>query len=333
LKKKIIVGLIILVFPGLIFAILQLNKTGLANYLEKSHPVEADMLIIESWLPDSAIAMSMSEIRKDDYDFIVTTGIESSELDFCMVAMNGYLIFYPNFKSGTGKETGNHSIEVLAHSKMGGKYCSHFNFYVNDSLLTDFNADEEPGKYKVIWEKPLTEIDSLMIEFTNDYFDDQGDRNLYIKEIIIDSDITIPYQFNSVFDIGLLGGNDRNINNYRSHPEIIRNKLIKYGIDSSKIVAVTGKKTNVNRTLTGALAFRDWLKTSGQQVKGINIITMGIHSRRTWLTYKRLLDRSINIGIISLPESENPELEKSEFVRTITETLDLIYYWIITIPY
>lgn len=310
-----------------------MNKTVLTNYLEKSNPVEADMLIIESWLSDSAIAMSKSEIQKDDYDFIVTTGIESSELDFCMVAMNGYLIFYPNYKSGTGKEIGNHSIEILAHSKMGGKYCSHFNFYVNDSLLTDFNADEKPRKYKVIWKKPLTEIDSLMIEFTNDYFDDQGDRNLYIKEIIIDNDITIPYQFNSVFDIGLLGGSDRNINNYRSHPEIIRNKLIKYGIDSSKIVAVTGKKTNLNRTLTGALAFRDWLKTSGPNVKGINIITMGIHSRRTWLTYNRIIDKSINIGIISLPESENPELEKSEFIRTITETLDLIYYWIITIPY
>ena len=65
---------------------------------------------------------------------------------------------------------------------MGGKYCSHFKFYVNDSLLIDFNADEKPRKYKVIWNKSLAEIDSLMIEFTNDYFDDQGDRNLYIKE-------------------------------------------------------------------------------------------------------------------------------------------------------
>ena len=69
------------------------------------------MLIIESWLPDSAIAMSKNEIHKHGYDFIVTTGIESSELEFCMVAMNGYLIFYPKFKSGTRGETWNHPLK------------------------------------------------------------------------------------------------------------------------------------------------------------------------------------------------------------------------------
>ncbi len=333
MKKIVVIGIIILALAFLLFAILLINRSDLKHYLEKSQKVEANMLIIESWLPDPAIEMAKIEIHNHSYDFIVTTGIKSSELDFCMVAMNGYLIFYPGFSSKKGYDNGHHQIGVVARSKMGGKYCSHFNFYINDSLIADFNADEKPGKYKVEWNAPLAEIDSLMFQFTNDYLDDKGDRNLYIKEIIIDDSLVIPYQFNSVFDIGMLGGNDRTINDYESHPEIVRNKLIASGIDSSKVIAVTGSKTRINRTLTGALAFRDWLLESGQKVSDVNIISMGIHARRTWMTYKKVLGKSYNIGIIALPESGHEISERSKHFAAITETLDLIYYWVILLLY
>jgi hypothetical protein len=331
LKNTIKITLIFISLAGLLFLLLQNYSDNLLKFLEKSHRLDAEMLVIEAWLPDPAIEMAKSEIHNQSYDFIVTTGIKSSELDFCMVAMNGYLIFYPGLRSNEGYDSEHHKIEVVARSKMGGKYCSHFNFYINDSIIADFNADEKPGKYKVEWNAPLSEIDSLMFEFTNDYLDVKGDRNLYIKEIIFDDSLVIPYQFNSVFDIGNLGGNDRTINDYESHPEIVRNKLIKSGIDSSKVIAVTGSKTRINRTLTGALAFRDWLMESGQNVRDVNIISMGIHARRTWMTYKKVLGKSYNIGIIALPESGNEISEKSKRYAAITETLDLVYYWVILI--
>ncbi len=242
LKNTIKISLIFIALAGLLLLLLQIYKDSLFRFLEKSQRLDAEMLVIKAWLPDPAIEMAKSEIHNRDYDFIITTGIKSSELDFCMVAMNGYLIFYPGLSSKTGFDNEHHEIEVVARSKMGGKYCSHFNFYINDSLIADFNADEKPGKFKVEWNAPLFEIDSLMFEFTNDYLDDKGDRNLYIKEIIVDDTLVIRYQFNSVFDIGKLGGNDRTINDYESHPEIVRNKLLVSGIDSSKVIAVREAK-------------------------------------------------------------------------------------------
>jgi len=333
LKNKIKVALIFFALAGLVFLFLQIYKDSLLSFLEKSHRLDAEMLVIESWLPDQAIEMAKSEIHNHGYDFIVATGIKSSELDFCMVAMNGYLIFYPGLNSKTVNDNNPHKIEVVARSKMGGKYCSHFNFYVNDSLVADFDANEKPGKFKVEWNAPLYEIDSLMFEFTNDYLDDQGDRNLYIKEVIFDDSLVIPYQFNSVFDIGKLGGNDRTKNDYESHPEIVRNKLIASGIDSSRVFAVTGIKTKINRTLTGSLAFREWLLESGNNVKDVNIISMGIHARRTWMTYKKVLGKSYNIGIIALPDTGNTTSGKSKHFGAVTETLDLLYYWVILLFY
>ena len=333
MKKLLKTVLAILVLSCISLSALFIFRDGLRSYLEKSDKANANMLIIESWLPDPAVDLAMNEIKTGGYDFVVTTGIQSSELDFCMVAENGYLIFYPGFKTDLENENNSHIIEIVARSKMGGKYCSDFNLYINDSLITDFTADEKPRKYGVMWASPLSEIDSIMVQFTNDYLDESGDRNLYVKEIVIDNEHIIQYQFNSVFDIGKIGGNNRIVNDYRSHPEILRNRLIKNGLDSLKVVAVTGGKTKINRTLTGALAFRDWLRKSGYQVSGVNIITMSIHARRTWITYKKVLDKSIETGIISLPNFESPDKKRSELSDTIIEFLDLIYYRIILILY
>lgn len=326
--RLIILAVIILSLTGFLLMIV-MYESDIRSFLEKSSRVNANLLIIESWLPDKAIELSKTEIQNGNYNYIVTTGIRSSELDFCMVAENGYLIFFPKFLPDSESFSNKHKIEVVARSKMGGKYCCHFNFFINDTLIADFNADEKVTKYSITWNRPLSEIDSVMIQFTNDYLDEYGDRNLYVKELIIDNEKVIPYQFNSIFDIGMIGGSNRIVNNHRSQPEVIRNRLISEGIDSAKIIAVSGGKTMINRTLTGALAFRKWLNRSGYKVTGVNIVSMSIHARRTWITYKHILDKSCDIGIISLPYFKSPDSNRSELTLTAIELLDLIYYRII----
>ncbi len=69
------------------------------------------------------------------------------------------------------------------------------------------------------------------------------------------------------------------------------------GIDSSLIIAIPGNKVKINRTLTSALAFRDWLKTTNIDIKGINIISMGTHARRTWMTYNKILNEKYVLGL------------------------------------
>jgi hypothetical protein len=98
------------------------------------------------------------------------------------------------------------------------------------------------------------------------------------------------------------------------------------------VVAVPGKRVRINRTLSSALAFRDWLKTSDIEVIGINIVTRGTHARRTLMTYNKILDKKYEIGIISLPDYREHS-RKFKVLRTIRESFGLLYYWIILIPY
>lgn len=305
----------------------------LAETLAKTKKTKADLMVFEAWVSESLVHLASDEFKTEDYNLIVVTGIESPELDFCQIPMNGYLIFYPDHSLMNDEEIRNQNIEIKVHSEMGGKYSCHFNFYVNDTILSEFVADEKERKYSVIWNGALKDIDSLMVHFDDDYLDEGGDKNLYVKEITINNEITIPYKYNSVYDIGRIGGTNRFINNYNSESELSRIHLIKSGIDASLIIAVTGKSSRINRTLRSALAFRSWLANYNGNVNSINIISDGIHSRRTMITYNSILKRNIEIGIISLSEPAKEGFPKHKFLEILSETLKLIYYRLILIPY
>jgi hypothetical protein len=166
-----------------------------------------------------------------------------------------------------------------------------------------------------------------MIQCDNDRVDKWGDRHLYVKEIIIDHQIIIPYNQNSVVEIGSHEGK-RRINIFSSNAEETRNELIRMEVEPSRIVSVPGEKTYINRTLKSALAFRDWLKLSQCSVKGINIISGGPYARRKYMIYNKVLGKSCSVGIIYLPD-----FNRSNFFEKIgnelREFFGLVYYWVI----
>jgi hypothetical protein len=304
----------------------------ISRYLSKSEHVTANILIVEGWLPEYALEMAYREYRQNGYDLIVTTGMKS-RTPYFNVSSNGYLIFYTKDKFSKINEAGPHSIEIDAYSSLGGSNRAHFNVFINDSLLSGFVAEKREKKFRIVWEGNLNAIDSISVQFDNDRWDKSGDRNLFVKEIIVDGKINIPYLNNSDYFFKSRNGMKRIRNNINSNAELAKMQLINLGVDSSLIKAVPAEKVIINRTLTSALAFRDWLGSESIDVRGINIISMGTHARRTWMTYNRILNEKYEIGIISLPESGSSKFSLKRILKTIRETLGIIYYWLILLPY
>jgi hypothetical protein len=302
-----------------------------STFPEKTKKTNANILTVEGWLTTSALENVKNEFQHAGYDMLIITGLRSPE-NYYQVSMNGYLIFYPNIKFTRAQADDFHIIEVNAFSELGREGRAHFNFFVNNSLIADFFAGKRGKKYGIRWEGKLEDIDSIMIQFDNDRVDRWGDRNLYVKEIIIDHKIIIPYQFNSAYDIGSLDGKNRIINNFNSNAEYSRNELMRMGVDSSRIIAVPGEKTYINRTLKSALAFRDWLKESKCMVRGINIISFGPHARRKWMIYSKILGNDYNVGIIYFPDINNHDFLKN-ILKELREFFGMVYYRIILIFY
>jgi Ca-dependent carbohydrate-binding module xylan-binding len=334
-KKRLIILIIVLTsFFGIRYLILKPAFSYLSGYLSKSEQVKADVLVVEGWIPYDALELAYDEYRKGGYKYVVTTGIRYTP-SYYKISDNGYLIFYTGDLLSGLTESGSHSIGIKAFSDMGGDDRAHFNFFINDSLAGSFNAEKRKKLYTVTWHGSLKDIDSVMVQYDNDIYEPPLDRNLSVKEISFDNKITIPYLFHSEYDMLKLDGKLRFRNNLITTAQFARSKLISFGIDSTMIIAVSAKKAGINRTLTSALAFRDWLaaNSGGKEIRGINIVTLGPHARRTWMTYNKILKEKYRIGIISLPDSGKQISGQRKAFKTLRETLGIIYYWFILIPY
>ena len=327
-KRLIIIVLLLILLSSIIFLPIIYS---LSDHLSKTAKVKANILLVEGWLPRYAIEMAYNEFQNNSYNHIITTGLKAPE--YYMAGRNGYLIFYPKRVISADNEIPVHVIEVDAYSELGGENSSRFNVFINDSVVADFKAEKRKRKYEVTWEGDLTEIDSIIVQFVNDEVNEYGNRNLYIKGIIIDKKISIEYQNNSEYDISKLDGKRRIVNNFSSYAQLARSRLLSLGIDSSLVIAIPAKRVKINRTLTSALAFRNWLDSSDIEIKGINIISLGTHARRTWMTYNKILNEKYDIGIISLPDYQGYRSRKYKVLKTLRETIGIIYYWFILIPY
>lgn len=305
----------------------------LSQYLSKSEYIKANILIVEGWVPLSALEKAYSEYKNNDYDYIVTTGIKNNT-DYYELSPKGYLIFKAEKKFAHLVGDSLHLIEIDAFSKPGLDSRAHLRVYLNSYQIADVRPEKNKNKFQVMWKGDISRFDTVKLYFKNDNMTEYGNQSLYIKQISIDSDVTIPYLGNSVFEIIKPEGNLKIKNNFTSNAGLARNTLIAMGIDSSRVIATAGNETVINRTLTSALAFSDWLKSSGIKIEGINLITMGTHARRTWMTYNKVLNEKYKIGIISI--SEDPLAVPSRFSRmlkTIREAIGIIYYWIILLHY
>lgn len=83
----ILVAIVVLSLIGiviLVFAIVNLH-----SFLAKNAPVDTDVLIVEGWLPDYAIAAAMKEFESGEYKTLITVGAP--------MPRGAYLSNYKNF--------------------------------------------------------------------------------------------------------------------------------------------------------------------------------------------------------------------------------------------
>jgi len=57
-----------------IITLFSLSFTNLNSFLSLNSPVPADILVVEGWIPDDAIVLSIREFKKGNYRQIITTG-------------------------------------------------------------------------------------------------------------------------------------------------------------------------------------------------------------------------------------------------------------------
>ncbi len=115
---------------------------------------------------------------------------------------------------------------------------------------------------------------------------------------------------------------------YKNYAELSKRSLIAIGFEESLITAVPAPKVQRQRTLASVNAFKAWLKAEGKTQK-FDIITLGAHSRRTFMIYEHILGEEFEIGVHALPD---PRFEGRAWYRTsagvrslLSETIAYFY--------
>ncbi|MBL7137208.1 MAG: YdcF family protein [Bacteroidales bacterium] len=78
------------------------------------------------------------------------------------------------------------------------------------------------------------------------------------------------------------------------------NSLIKMGFDSTVLVTVATDEIRNDRTFNSALELASYLRQYHPEVKAINLMSYGPHSRRSQMLFQAALGKEIKVGIIAI---------------------------------
>jgi len=84
------------------------------------------------------------------------------------------------------------------------------------------------------------------------------------------------------------------------------------------------------------LYYKEWYLKSPYKGKSVNIISLGPHTRRTWMIYKKVMGKNTDVGII-LVNSVNYDISNwwkslAGIKATVDETASYVYT-IIVLPF
>jgi len=323
-KKIILLTLITLAISSALFLKLGFSKGWFVSYLSFNRPLKAELLVVEGWVSGSTIQLAAQEFQDKTYAQILCSGSPTDP--YYILSENGLLEF--SFKNQPLRLEGNDSLSfLLKGSPVQGIYPEYL-ITVNEQILFKGMVNSQEELYSLVLDTSILAL-TVNIHFLNDTHFMGEDRNLEVKSLCING---TEYPARSV-RVNQYGQHDHQklkprSTNFASVAEICASELRKEGIPGHLIKVVPSPVSNRNRTLASAIIISDYLDSQDLPYSRLNIISEGIHARRTWLAYKfAFRKQNRELGIISIPQSGNNNQQASHDNKEILKELTSIVYY------
>ena len=119
------------------------------------------------------------------------------------------------------------------------------------------------------------------------------------------------------------------LSEYKNYAHLGAATLVKLGLNTNDVQAVPAPRTPRDRTYATALALKHWLREHDGVPAKVNLITGGLHARRSRLMFEKALGKGVTVGVIAIPADDYDEKHWWHYsigVRTIIgETLAYTY--------
>jgi uncharacterized SAM-binding protein YcdF (DUF218 family) len=134
---------------------------------------------------------------------------------------------------------------------------------------------------------------------------------------------------------GPVVGSGAYINDFNTSASVGADRLKATGLPPHLVHMVPSRARERERTYGAALALRRWFAEHGVAVRGFNVVTEGVHSRRTRHLFQKAFGPDVQVGVISIPNSEydaqrwwgNSEGVKEVFTETAAYIYVRLFFW------
>lgn len=105
----------------------------------------------------------------------------------------------------------------------------------------------------------------------------------------------------------IVGGPIQGTSDMPGHPVTFADRaesaLLRLGIDRKQLIKINVPPVSQERTLTGAAAAKVLLERSGTRVCCVDVFTVGVHARKSWILSQYAFGTRYRVGVIAGPES------------------------------
>jgi len=92
------------------------------------------------------------------------------------------------------------------------------------------------------------------------------------------------------------------LSEYGDYASMTRARLQKLGVPEERVIAVPAPPTHRDRTYASAMALKAFFDQQGVREARLNLVTRGVHARRSASLFRAALGRSFEVGVWVLPE-------------------------------
>jgi hypothetical protein len=268
-------------------------------FLAKTATVSSQVLIVEGWARPFALQAAAVELNSKPYELLITTGGPLLKTGY-LLSTNSSLNFSPSPNTlpqpGSLRQC---TIKVLADgTAIEGQY-AHFNLLVNDSIMAGSYTQADPRDYS--FDVPIVgkAIQRISVAFYIDAFTEGHDRNMILYSITINGKTYTPFSPGVTYSY--LEAGKRIVEPVcHTMAETSQAEIRKLGTQPMQMVAVNTPYVDIDRTYETAVAVRKWLEIHQPEATSINVLTEGVHARRSWMMYKKAFGPRYSIGIMAI---------------------------------
>lgn len=265
----LLVVIALIVVPFVLFPFLAINE-----------PSGAKVAVIEGWIPQEYVPQLVETIKANGYTHIYTTGT--------VRAANYYL------KNGDTLDFHfEQPVQGLLQMNIAGLDGAICLIIANADTLLTISVTGGNVEYHAHMAKP---VELLRIVSTNSGIVDAGISNIFIKHVLVGG--TNVHELQNATTIAHADGTKDA--GRPSHAETLTYYLEKAGIDHGALSPLATPTIEGGRTWSNAVRFAAEAKVDG--IQQADVISMGVHARRSRNAYQKACGSGIMIGIVDIPD-------------------------------